>query len=162
MYPQSCDTMVALGAATRHGQTLFAKNSDRPKEECQPLVQRPREEHPAGSLADCAFVAVPQAPVTFRHVGSRPYWCRGYEHGFNEHQVVIGNEGLPSRVVHKTPKLIGMELIRGVRPSRGVERRAHPGGRGAPRALVRRAGTSAGRDRRADDDGAAARPLRRR
>jgi hypothetical protein len=30
MLYQSCDTMVALGTATRNGQTIFAKNSDRP------------------------------------------------------------------------------------------------------------------------------------
>jgi dipeptidase len=26
--PQSCDTLVALGKVTHHGQTIFAKNSD--------------------------------------------------------------------------------------------------------------------------------------
>ena len=37
----------------------------------------------------------------------------GYEHGFNEHQVAIGNEGLGSKLeTAKQPKLIGMELIR--------------------------------------------------
>jgi dipeptidase len=104
--------MVALPQATRHGQTLFAKNSDRPTEECQPLEQHPRTEHPPGSRADCEFVDVPQVSETYRHVGSRPWWCRGYEFGFNEHQVVIGNEGLPARTAQQAPKLIGMEIIR--------------------------------------------------
>ena len=35
----SCDTLVALGPYTRDGRTLFAKNSDRPPTECQPLSQ---------------------------------------------------------------------------------------------------------------------------
>lgn len=45
----SCDTLVALGPDTRYGHTLFAKNSDRPPTECQPLFQAPRARHPAGA-----------------------------------------------------------------------------------------------------------------
>jgi secernin len=113
MIPLSCDTMVAVPGATRHGQTLFAKNSDRPREECQPLVQRARQNHAPGATVRTQFLELPQAPVTYRHVGSRPYWCWGYEHGFNEHQVVIGNEALQSRLpAYDEPKLVGMELIR--------------------------------------------------
>jgi hypothetical protein len=33
----SCDTIVALGDCTMSGNTLFAKNSDRPVHEAQPL-----------------------------------------------------------------------------------------------------------------------------
>ncbi|MEZ4709109.1 MAG: hypothetical protein R3A44_18020 [Caldilineaceae bacterium] len=51
-----------------------------------------------GSLTQCQFVTLPQVEVTYRHVGSPAYWCWGYEHGFNEHQVVIGNEALPSKL----------------------------------------------------------------
>jgi secernin len=118
-----CDTMVALPEMTAGGQTLFAKNSDRPANECQPLVLRERQTHPPGAATGCQFVAVPQAGEersdggrapgeTLRHVGSRPYWCWGYEHGFNECQVVIGNEALPSPLEFSEPKLIGMELLR--------------------------------------------------
>ncbi len=108
----SCDTMVALGAATTGGQTVFAKNSDRPQEEAQPLVLRPRLSHSGGD-AGAQFIHVPQVDVAYRHVGSKPHWCAGYEHGFNEHQVVIGNESLPSKLAEATePKLIGMELLR--------------------------------------------------
>ena len=109
----SCDTMVALPGSTAGGQTVFAKNSDRPAGECQPLVMRPAAKHGSGSVANCQFVDVEQAPVTYRHVGSRPWWCYGYEHGFNEHQVVIGNESLPSRLGHATDaRLVGMEVLR--------------------------------------------------
>jgi secernin len=107
-----CDTMTALAAVTAHGQTLFAKNSDRPASECQPLVQHERCAYPPGAMAPCQFVPVPQVRETLRHVGSRPYWCWGYEHGFNECQVVIGNEALPSPLSFTEPKLIGMELLR--------------------------------------------------
>ena len=110
--PKSCDTMVALPSATKEYQTIFAKNSDRPAAECQPLVQRARETHPAGTSTKCQFVELPEVKTTYRHIGSRPYWCWGYEHGFNEHQVVIGNEGLASKYEFDSPKLIGMELIR--------------------------------------------------
>ncbi len=107
-----CDTVVALGSSTANGQTLFAKNSDRPPHEAQPLVLHDRASHRSGSTTRCQFVELPQVPTTWRHVGSRPSWCWGYEHGFNEHQVVIGNEGLSSKVTASTPQLIGMELVR--------------------------------------------------
>jgi len=113
MIPQSCDTVVALGNATSPGQTLFAKNSDRPAAECQPLVQHPRRTHGSDAVVQCQFVTLPQAETTYRHVGSRPYWCWGYEHGFNEHQVVIGNEALHSKLpTASEPKLVGMEILR--------------------------------------------------
>ena len=113
MIPFSCDTMVALPSATAHGQTLFAKNSDRPKDECQPLELHERQTHALGSQTQCQFVSLPEVEQTWRHVGSRPWWCWGYEHGFNEHQVVIGNEGLASRFETAVePKLIGMEVLR--------------------------------------------------
>jgi len=104
--------MVALGSSTRGGNTIFAKNSDRPQEEAQPLVMVPAADH-IGGHAGAQFVDVPQVPSTYRHVGSKPFWCSGYEHGFNEHQVVIGNESLPSLLTEASePKLIGMEVLR--------------------------------------------------
>lgn len=113
MFIQSCDTMVALGSATQHGQTIFAKNSDRPASECQPLELHPQKTHALGDQTPCQFVTLPEAEVTYRHVGSRPFWCWGYEQGFNEHQVVIGNEAVHSHLPVATgPKLIGMELLR--------------------------------------------------
>lgn len=113
MFPQSCDTMVALGAATQNGQTIFAKNSDRPASECQPLELHPQKNHASGDETPCQFVTLPEAEMTYRHVGSRPFWCWGYEQGFNEHQVVIGNEAVHSHLpAATTPKLIGMELLR--------------------------------------------------
>ena len=47
----ACDSLVALGNATADGAVLFAKNSDRPANECQPLVQAPRQSHASGSRA---------------------------------------------------------------------------------------------------------------
>jgi dipeptidase len=105
--------MVALKNTTQHNQTIFAKNSDRPADECQPLELHPRKTHPPGTQTQCQFVTLPEVETTYRHIGSRPYWCWGYEHGFNEHQVAIGNEAVHSHLpVSQTPKLIGMELLR--------------------------------------------------
>lgn len=105
--------MVALPNATMNGQTIFAKNSDRPPEESQPLVQKKGMYHRPDDLVNCQFLKIPQVERTYAHVGSRPYWCWGYEHGFNEFQVVIGNEGLASKLqVSGSPKLIGMEVLR--------------------------------------------------
>lgn len=111
-WSESCDTMVALSDATRDGNTVFAKNSDRPQEEAQPLILVPAADH-SGGYSGTQFVDVPQVSHTYRHVGSKPYWCAGYEHGFNEHQVVIGNEALPSLLPESSePKLVGMEVLR--------------------------------------------------
>ncbi len=103
---------MALGPVTRDGHAIFAKNSDRPADESQPLELHERAEHPAGATLKTPFVDMPQDRMTHRHVGSRPYWCWGYEHGFNEHQVVIGNEGLQSRLRPSGPTLVGMDLVR--------------------------------------------------
>ena len=105
--------MVSLASSSANGQTIFGKNSDRPANECQPLIMQSRRNYPPDTEVETQFLVLPQSPVTYKHVGSRPYWCWGYEHGFNEHQVVIGNESLPSRLgTSGKPKLIGMELVR--------------------------------------------------
>ena len=113
MLPQSCDTAVALGGVTVDSQTLFAKNSDRPPDECQPLELHERRSHESAAVTRCQLLSIPEVERTHRHIGSRPYWCWGYEHGFNEYQVTIGNEGLSSKFPEwQTPKLIGMDLVR--------------------------------------------------
>jgi dipeptidase len=107
---QGCDTMVSTGASSKGGATLFAKNSDRPADEAQPL-----ELHAAAhsAVSGTQFVELDGSAAAFRHVGSRPDWCWGYEHGFNEHQVVIGNEALPSLLPETDEqKLVGMEIVR--------------------------------------------------
>ena len=70
MFDQSCDTMVALPSATSHAQTIFAKNSDRPAEECQPLELHPRIDIPSVKETHCQFVTVPEASLVWS-VGGR-------------------------------------------------------------------------------------------
>ncbi|WP_367925661.1 C69 family dipeptidase [uncultured Ruthenibacterium sp.] len=109
----SCDTMVALGNSTRSGNILFAKNSDRPVNEAQPLVQFEAADHAPGEEVKCTYITIPQVAHTYRVMGSKPYWLWGFEHGMNEHKVVIGNEAVWSREEEeKENGLLGMDLLR--------------------------------------------------
>ena len=109
----ACDSLVALGAATADGAVLFAKNSDRPAAEPQPLVQAPARRYAPGTPLRCTYIEIPQAAETARLIGSRPYWCWGFEHGLNEHGVAIGNHTVFTRdPLGGDPGLIGMDLVR--------------------------------------------------
>src|SRR4051794_29473827 len=118
-----CDSWVALRDATRTGQVIFAKNSDRPIFDCQPLLRQPRQSWPAQSTLQLEYVTIPQAPCTYAHLGSSPYWCWGYEEGINEYGVAIGNEALFTRPFREAARayrggqavpcgLLGMDLVR--------------------------------------------------
>ncbi len=118
-----CDTWVALKDATAEGRVIFAKNSDRPVFDCQPLLLQPRRRWPAGSRIQAEYVELPQAEVTYAHLGSSPYWCWGYEEGMNEWGVAIGNEAIYTRPYRQQvtdlkqdrpvePGLLGMDIIR--------------------------------------------------
>ncbi len=108
----SCDSLVALPPATSQGVTLFAKNSDRPALECQPLCLVPAREHPAQASVRCTYIEIPQVRHTYRVLGSRPYWCWGFEHGVNEHGVAIGNHTVFTREPVADTGLLGMDLVR--------------------------------------------------
>src|SRR5215813_8136335 len=110
--PMGCDTMVALGPATRAGITLFAKNSDRPPRECQRIVQLPAVRHPEGSTVRCQYLALPQVRRTHAVVGSQPYWLWGLEHGVNARGVAIGNETVFAKESLPAAGLTGMDLVR--------------------------------------------------
>jgi dipeptidase len=104
--------LVALGNSTADGAVFFAKNSDRPAMECQPLVQLPRARHAAATPLRCTYVEIPQVSETARLIGSRPYWCWGFEHGLNEHGVAIGNHTVFAKDALQGQGLIGMDLVR--------------------------------------------------
>jgi secernin len=108
----ACDSLVALGGATADGAVLFAKNSDRPGDECQPLVQIPAARHPPGTVVQCQYIALAQAAETARVIGSRPHWLWGFEHGLNEHGVAVGNHTVFSKDALGGRGLIGMDLVR--------------------------------------------------
>ena len=108
----ACDSLVALASASADGATLFAKNSDRPADECQPLQQLPRATHAVGTRLRCTYIEIPQVAETARLIGSRPFWCWGFEHGLNEHGVAIGNHSVFTKDPVSGLGLIGMDLVR--------------------------------------------------
>lgn len=121
-----CDTSVALGSATTDGSVIFAKNSDRKANECQPLCFYPRREYAPGSRVACTHRAIPQARETFAVLGSRPYWMWGFEIGVNEHGVAIGNEAVHGRAGHVASGLLGMDLLRlGLERARTADEALH-------------------------------------
>ncbi|MGH2461831.1 MAG: C69 family dipeptidase [Chloroflexota bacterium] len=107
-----CDTSVVTGSATADGSVIFAKNSDRKANECQPLCYYPRREYPADAQVQCTHRAIPQARETFALIGSRPYWIWGFEIGVNEHGVAIGNEAVYGRDGYEDTGLLGMDYLR--------------------------------------------------
>ncbi|HUZ02187.1 MAG TPA: C69 family dipeptidase, partial [Thermomicrobiaceae bacterium] len=108
----SCDTAVAVNAATADGSVIFAKNSDRSPNEAQGLCHVPRARHAVGSRVRCQYVEIPQVEQTWELIGSRPYWLWGFEIGVNEWGVAIGNEAVLSREPDEEIALIGMDLVR--------------------------------------------------
>jgi secernin len=108
----SCDTSVVLASATADGSVIFAKNSDRSPNECQPLSHYPRQHHALGDEVQCQYLAIPQVEQTWEMIGSRPYWLWGFETGVNEWGVAIGNEAVMTREPNDDLSLIGMDLVR--------------------------------------------------
>ena len=92
-----CDTLVALADETEEGATLFAKNSDRERNEAQALLYAPRVLHAAGASLLATYISIPQARETYACLLSRPFWMWGVEMGANEHGTVIGNEAMHAR-----------------------------------------------------------------
>ncbi len=107
-----CDTMVALGIATRDGQVLFAKNSDRQPNEPHIMVRIPRKEHPAGEKVKCTYIEVEQSELTYEVFLLKPAWIWGCEMGGNEYGLNIGNEAVFTLEKYAKKGLTGMDMIR--------------------------------------------------
>jgi secernin len=107
------DSVVAVGAETRHGTTLFARNSNRRGGECQPFLQFPTAHHAPGSRVACSHIEIPQVAETYAVMGHSPWWVWGFEQGVNEHAVAIGCQTVFSNEnLEDGPGLIGMDLVR--------------------------------------------------
>ena len=92
---------------------LFAKNSDRERNEAQALEFKPAAEHAPSESLLCTYITIPQARRTHACLISRPCWMWGAEMGANEHGVVIGNEAMHAVIPpSETPVLTGMDLLR--------------------------------------------------
>lgn len=113
VHARSCDSMIANGNATVTGNIIYAKNSDRPLNEAQPLIYYPPADHADGEMIRTSFIEVPQVPHTYGVLGSKLETFFGFEHGINEWGLAIGNEQTSGREIPE-PKwgLIGMDILR--------------------------------------------------
>ena len=107
-----CDTFVALGSATRNGEVIFGKNSDRPYDEQQPIVYFPKQRHKYNSKLKCTYISIPQVEETYAVLLSKPTWMWGAEMGVNESNVAIGNEAVWTKLPMGKKALLGMDLLR--------------------------------------------------
>jgi len=108
-----CDTLAALTSSTARGAVLFAKNSDRERNEAQVLELSPARAGPAGAPLKLTYITIPEVASTYACLLSRPFWMWGAEMGANECGVVIGNEALHARTAAQRKRaLIGMDLVR--------------------------------------------------
>jgi secernin len=106
-----CDTLVALPGSTARGATLFAKNSDRERNEAQGLEMTPRRV--GGGSLKLTYLTIPDALETYACLLSRPFWMWGAEMGANEHGLTIGNEALHAKTpAQRKRALTGMDLVR--------------------------------------------------
>ena len=106
----SCDTMAVAAKFSRYGQNMLAKNSDRPTAEAQKLVFFPAQDYAPGATVRCTDLEIPQAAHTYAMIGSQPYWTWGFEMGYNEKGLMIGNEAQGSRnaAEEETPAPLNM------------------------------------------------------
>jgi len=121
--PLACDTGVALPDATQAGYTILGKNSDRPVFDSQYLELHSRHYFKPGGMLQLEYISIPQVEETYATLGSRPYWCWGYEEGVNEHGVAMGNEAIYTKTFRQNAKayragkspelgLLGMDVVR--------------------------------------------------
>ena len=80
-----CDTIVALGSATKDGTVLFGKNSDREPDEVQNIKIYPRRQHKPGEMVQCTYQTIPQVAETARIVLCQPFWMFGAEGESHSH-----------------------------------------------------------------------------
>jgi dipeptidase len=108
----SCDSVVVVPPRTVSTAPIFAKNSDRPPDEAQPLIQVAAAEHGNGTKLRCQYIEIDQVPRTAAFLGSRPHWLWGCEHGVNEHGVAVGNHTIYTKDSVPDSGLQGMDLVR--------------------------------------------------
>ncbi|WP_068877452.1 MULTISPECIES: C69 family dipeptidase [unclassified Phenylobacterium] len=108
-----CDTLASLASSAARGAALFAKNSDRERNEAQVLELHPARAGAAGRPLRVTYISIPDVARTHACLLSRPFWMWGAEMGANAHGVVIGNEALHAKTpAQRRRALIGMDLVR--------------------------------------------------
>ena len=116
----ACDQLVVLGKASADGNVIWAKNSNRPNEECMTFSKYPGGRHSTNEMVQInSHLKIPQAPVTYTVMGGHPYWAWGMEFATNEYGVSCGNELINTKdpVHYEAASLTGEDLVR-----LGVER----------------------------------------
>lgn len=109
----SCDTMALAAVAVRGGQNMLAKNSDRPTAETQSLRFFPARASGVGVTVKMTDLEIPDEKPTYAVIGSQPYWTWGFEMGYNEKGVMIGNEAQGSKNAAETETgILGLDLLR--------------------------------------------------
>lgn len=103
-----CDTLVIKNS----GRTFFAKNSDREPVEAQLVVRKPPVTNDRRKKCRATYREIDQTADRHGVVLSKPFWMWGAEMGANDRGVVIGNEAVFTRLIEKSPGLIGMDLLR--------------------------------------------------
>ena len=107
-----CDTYIVLGNATKNGNVIFGKNSDRLGSEAQLITYSPRLHHMKGEDLRCTHITIPQVAETYEVILSQPYLIWGAEMGANEYGVVIGNEAVATKEPLSDTGLLGMDILR--------------------------------------------------
>ncbi|MHA1199590.1 MAG: C69 family dipeptidase [Candidatus Heimdallarchaeaceae archaeon] len=107
-----CDTVVAVGSATKDKSVIFGKNSDRLPNEAHNIEFIAGKKHKANSKVKCTHISVPQVEQTYTVLLSKPYWMYGCEMGANEYGVTMGNEAVWSKEPIRDTGLLGMDLMR--------------------------------------------------
>ncbi len=108
-----CDTFVYVPTKKEGGSIIFGKNSDREPNEAQAIVCIPAQKNIGGKLK-CTYIEIPQVSETYEVILSKPFQMWGAEMGANEHDLVIGNEAVFTKVKmnKKSSGLTGMDMIR--------------------------------------------------
>jgi len=108
-----CDSLVALANASKNGNLIFGKNSDREPLEAHEILWVPAQKHSSQTIK-CTFIEIPQVEETYECILSKPFQMWGAEMGVNENNVCIGNEAVFTNVKFdkSNPGLTGMDLLR--------------------------------------------------
>jgi dipeptidase len=92
---------------------LFAKNSDRERNEAQVVEWVEGRSHDGPSTLRATYLTLPEAAEVHPCLISRPFWMWGAEMGANGLGVVIGNEALHANEPGPRRRaLTGMDLVR--------------------------------------------------
>ncbi len=107
-----CDTIVAVGSATKDQSVIFAKNSDREPNEVHVIEYHPRQKYSKDAKVNTTYITIPQVEETYEVLLLKPFWMWGCEMGANEFGVTIGNEAVWTKMPYRKEGLLGMDIIR--------------------------------------------------